>query len=60
LYNEISSYYKDRSNNNEQTWNLIYPLGKKYCYTRINSALSLRYAIPKMANANITVHLVLA
>jgi hypothetical protein len=54
LYNEISSYYKDRSNNNEKKWNLIYPLVKQDYYPWINAALSLRYAISKMTDISIT------
>jgi hypothetical protein len=54
LYNEISSYYKDRSNNNEKKWNLIYPLVKQDYYPWINAALSLRYAMSKVTKSKIT------
>jgi hypothetical protein len=55
LYNEISSYYKDRSNNNEKKWNLVYPLLKQDYYPWINAALSLRYAISKMTMNNTSI-----
>ena len=54
LYNEISSYYKDKTTNNEKKWNLIYPLLKQDYYPWINSALSLCDGFSKLSTASMT------
>lgn len=41
VYNEISSYYKDRTANADQKWKLIYPLITKHYHPWINAAKSL-------------------
>jgi hypothetical protein len=42
MYNEISSYYKDRSIIVDKKWELIYPLVKKHYYPWINAAKKLQ------------------
>jgi hypothetical protein len=54
LYNEISSYYKDRANNIEKKWNLIYPVVKEIYMPWIVSATALYHAISALSPPKIT------
>lgn len=50
MYNEISSYYKDRSANIGKRWELIYPLVKKHYFPWISLAKSLHRDIQRVMN----------
>jgi hypothetical protein len=54
LYNEISSYYKDRANNIEKKWNLIYPIVKEIYMPWIVSAKALYHAISALSPPRIS------
>jgi hypothetical protein len=48
VYNEISSYYKDRSVNLEKKWKLILPLIEKHYYPWVNIAIDLQTALKRI------------
>jgi len=50
VYNEISSYYKDRTANADQKWKLIYPLITKHYHPWINAAKSLQGTLERTSN----------
>jgi hypothetical protein len=54
VYNEISSYYKDRASNYEKKWNLVYLLLKEDYNPWINSATILSRSISNLSSGNVT------
>jgi len=50
MYNEICSYYKDRSIIIDKKWELIYPLVKKHYYPWINAAKKLQSVLHENIN----------